>query len=836
MDVGIPRCFAAWMPVSLDVLGLPSGTLRAAGVDRHKCGHDAIFLSQRPSNYGLYTSPSLGLVHVPAFRSRRRRPLSARARADKNHEDGSASHPTAATSPALFGTISRSQCLAFATAWVAYAALYCGRNNFGIAKSTLTAAFGPYMDSAAMGTVDSVFLFSYACGSFLWASIGSRAGRLLIIIALVGSALANLALPVLVAAAQHVSLPGLRSFLSLLQCATDLSPNLASAPAQALTLLALAAPWALNGVVQSAGWPGCSATIVAWFPPRERGRVMGLFCTCYQAGAMFAAWLATALLLRFGWPAAFYGAAALMLSVAAIYSTAAPPKPSAQVPSSDRHTEDGDRHASRAIDDQPRDGQGTATMQGFGQDVTPLAGEAKRNGGLSLPTNHAPGLALRDHEVNGWAARLPDPKPPPSPPASGSPGATMHTPATDASSPVSEWADVAQPGTQVSHQGDAGAGWGVSSTSHLGSHKPPAANPAQAAAYLPENDRVGEGREMRSHLTVGEADATRNQEKGEDEGVRDHRKRSRPAALLLLSGQLLSLSLAYAVVKFMRYALMGWLPFYMVRALGYPISLAGRTAPMFELAGMVGSLGAGWAADNLFIAQDAGGGRRPGGGVADGSMGEDGESATARINGLAGKGKEVGSAPHAALLRSSSRDVLAGQISKDGDAQWRLEQKNNDKSSSSNTSSSSSSSRQNNFNSAITRSDAIARQRPRHKNEDPKETADVVTGQRRFSVILLASLAATCALYAWTSRVSYAANIATLCTLGVLLYALDVLVGAILPMSLSTTSQGDSAGGAGASNARDVHGRPGRSCGGRAVRIGPKNTTSVFPIAGSESA
>ncbi len=60
------------------------------------------------------------------------------------------------------------------------------------------------------------------------------------------------------------------------------------------------------------------------------------------------------------------------------------------------------------------------------------------------------------------------------------------------------------------------------------------------------------------------------------------------------------ISLMYFFTKMGRYALLFWLPFYMVDGLGYSIAEAGYTSTLYEAVGFVGIIAAGYASDKLF--------------------------------------------------------------------------------------------------------------------------------------------------------------------------------------------------------------------------------------------
>lgn len=156
----------------------------------------------------------------------------------------------------------------FALTWVGYASYYFARKNLSVVKSRLHDTLG--LSTTALGGIDTLYLASYALGMFLSGTIGDRIGaRRLLTIGMLGSALMALIF-------------GLSS----------------SAGAFALA-------FTVNGLFQSTGWPGSVLAMQPFFSRRLRGRVMGVWSTNYQVGGLLATALATFILVRWGWRAAF---------------------------------------------------------------------------------------------------------------------------------------------------------------------------------------------------------------------------------------------------------------------------------------------------------------------------------------------------------------------------------------------------------------------------------------------------------------------------------------------------------------------------------------------------
>ena len=75
--------------------------------------------------------------------------------------------------------------------------------------------------------------------------------------------------------------------------------------------------------------------------------------------------------------------------------------------------------------------------------------------------------------------------------------------------------------------------------------------------------------------------------------------------LVLKSRPIWILSLTYVVLKFIRYSLLFWLPFYMSQKLGYETGEAGYTSTVLDVAGIAGAVFAGIASDRFFQSRRA---------------------------------------------------------------------------------------------------------------------------------------------------------------------------------------------------------------------------------------
>ncbi|MDC0935874.1 MFS transporter [Pirellulales bacterium] len=183
----------------------------------------------------------------------------------------------------------------FAVTWLIYASLYLTRKSFAVAKVAFPEDASVTLTRADLGRIDSYYLTAYMAGQFLFGPLGDRLGPRRIL-------LAGMALSVATAIAYGFS--------------------------TGFVVMAVLA--AVQGIAQATGWSNTAKVMSSWFSLRERGRVIGWWCTHYSVGAAVALPLAGYMMTRFGsprppgeegsaivpyWQAAFWGPAALLAIV-----------------------------------------------------------------------------------------------------------------------------------------------------------------------------------------------------------------------------------------------------------------------------------------------------------------------------------------------------------------------------------------------------------------------------------------------------------------------------------------------------------------------------------------
>ncbi|MDZ3991391.1 MFS transporter [Pseudomonas sp. Teo4] len=174
----------------------------------------------------------------------------------------------------------------FAITWLAYAAFYFTRKAFSVAKLGIGEDPNFMLDKAAMANLDAIYLAAYAVGQFTWGMLADRYGPRVVVLG-----------GLLISAAAAVVMGSYATF-----------------PIFATCML-------IQGLAQSTGWAGLCKNIGSFFPASQRGRVLGLWSSCYAFGGLvaspFAGWWAYTLVGT--WHAAFFSSAAVVAAVAVLF-------------------------------------------------------------------------------------------------------------------------------------------------------------------------------------------------------------------------------------------------------------------------------------------------------------------------------------------------------------------------------------------------------------------------------------------------------------------------------------------------------------------------------------
>ncbi len=168
----------------------------------------------------------------------------------------------------------------FTITWLAYAGFYLTRKSFSVAKIGISHDPSLHMSDATMAWIDGAYLTAYALGQFLFGIAGDRLGTRLVVSA---GMLLSVVAAIGMGASKIVVLFGV---LFLIQ-----------------------------GLCQSSGWAPLTKNMGAFFARKERGVVMGFWCTNYALGGLIASLVAGWAGDHFGWRWAFYVPAIVLLGV-----------------------------------------------------------------------------------------------------------------------------------------------------------------------------------------------------------------------------------------------------------------------------------------------------------------------------------------------------------------------------------------------------------------------------------------------------------------------------------------------------------------------------------------
>src|SRR5262249_34329385 len=145
----------------------------------------------------------------------------------------------------------------FGVTWLAYAGFYLTRNAFSVAKNELKKPEVLGLTKAQMSQMDGVYSAVYALGQFFWGTLGDRYGTRKVV--------------------------GLGMMASIVTAAAMGMLNAA---------FWMGVMFALQGLWQASGWAPLGKNLGELFSHRERGTVMGFWCTNYALGGFIASIIA----------------------------------------------------------------------------------------------------------------------------------------------------------------------------------------------------------------------------------------------------------------------------------------------------------------------------------------------------------------------------------------------------------------------------------------------------------------------------------------------------------------------------------------------------------------
>ncbi|MRG90799.1 MFS transporter [Polyangium spumosum] len=199
--------------------------------------------------------------------------------------------PARVSPPAEDAVIRRGQWTAWVITWLSYATYYLGRMGISVAKAPIMESLG----KDVLRHVETAYLAAYMVGQYVNGFLGDRVGARW----LVGAGMLVSAGACFVFGASSIGGAFLVAFV-------------------------------VNGLAQSSGWPGNVKAMAEWTTPQNRGRVMGVWATCYQVGGIVATWFATFMLSVYGWRASFWGPAIVVALVGVLVLLFLKPGPGAE--------------------------------------------------------------------------------------------------------------------------------------------------------------------------------------------------------------------------------------------------------------------------------------------------------------------------------------------------------------------------------------------------------------------------------------------------------------------------------------------------------------------------
>lgn len=166
----------------------------------------------------------------------------------------------------------------FLLTWLAYAGFYLTRKGFSVAKKPLMAEYG--FTKPELAAVDTAYNVAYAIGMFGFGMLADKIGTRKVV-------LTGMLISIVAGALMGVS----------------------------HALLVFGLLYGIQGIVQSTGWGPLAKNLSQFFGTRERGLIMGIWCTNYSLGGVIATNLAGVMAKKSGWPAAFWVPALVLFGI-----------------------------------------------------------------------------------------------------------------------------------------------------------------------------------------------------------------------------------------------------------------------------------------------------------------------------------------------------------------------------------------------------------------------------------------------------------------------------------------------------------------------------------------
>jgi OPA family glycerol-3-phosphate transporter-like MFS transporter len=168
----------------------------------------------------------------------------------------------------------------FSITWLAYGGLYLTRKAFSVAKNELKKPEVMGLTKGQMSIMDGAYSAAYAAGQFIWGTLGDRFGP------------------------RRVVLFGMMA--SLMTCALM---------GVSSTAFLIGVLFTAQGLWQASGWAPLAKNMGEFFSRKERGSIMGFWCTNYALGGFIASIVSGYAAQWAGWRYAFLVPAGLLLII-----------------------------------------------------------------------------------------------------------------------------------------------------------------------------------------------------------------------------------------------------------------------------------------------------------------------------------------------------------------------------------------------------------------------------------------------------------------------------------------------------------------------------------------
>ena len=168
----------------------------------------------------------------------------------------------------------------FFITWLAYGGFYLTRKAFSVAKNELKKPEVMGLSKGQMSLMDGTYSAAYAIGQFFWGTLGDRFGpRRVVLFGMLASVLTS-------------ALMGIST-----------------------TAFLIGVLFTAQGLWQASGWAPLGKNMGEFFSQRERGTVMGFWCTNYALGGFIASIVAGYAAQWWGWRYAFLVPAGLLFLI-----------------------------------------------------------------------------------------------------------------------------------------------------------------------------------------------------------------------------------------------------------------------------------------------------------------------------------------------------------------------------------------------------------------------------------------------------------------------------------------------------------------------------------------